>query len=50
MQSVLTKGVLKKGGGAYVLDIDRVYNSMAPATGYIYPKAARLEPVTVFRD
>ncbi|MDR2525912.1 MAG: hypothetical protein LBC83_07025 [Oscillospiraceae bacterium] len=48
LQSVLVKGTLAKRSGAFTLDIDRVYNPMPPAVGYIYPKAAKPAPVTAF--
>lgn len=49
MQSVLAKGTfMGKRGGAYVVEVERVYNSMPPAIGYVYPRANRPEPVTEF--
>ena len=49
MQSVLVKGAYAgKKAGAHVIDIERVYNSMPPASGYIFPKAGRPAPVTEF--
>jgi len=49
MQSVLVKGAYAgKKGGAHVVDIERVYNPMPPASKYIYPRAARPEAVTEF--
>jgi len=49
MQSVLVKGVYAgKKGGAHVVDIVRVYNSMPPAAGYIYPRSAGIEAITEF--
>ena len=48
MQSVLVKGTCTGKKGAYVIEIERVYNSMPPASGYIYPKAAGPEAVTAF--
>jgi hypothetical protein len=52
MEDVLTKGRFKgfirsRGVKLGVLDIDRVYNSMPPVAGYIYPEH-KLEPVTEF--
>ena len=44
MESMLVKGVYSRGR----LDIERVYNSMPPKMGYIYPRTARMEPVTDF--
>jgi len=49
MQSVLVKGVYAgKKGGAHVMDIRRVYNTMPPAAGYIYPRAGGPEAITEF--
>ena len=49
MQSVLVKGTFTgKKGGACVINIDRVYNSMPPAAGYIYPKRPLPEAMTEF--
>ncbi|MCL2494943.1 MAG: hypothetical protein FWE98_04725 [Oscillospiraceae bacterium] len=49
MQSVLVKGsYFGKKAGAHVIDIERIYNSMPPASGYIYPKAAKPEAITEF--
>ena len=49
MQSVLVKGAYAgKVAGAHVVDIERVYNSMPPASGYIFPKAAKPEAITEF--
>ena len=49
LQSVLVKGtVTGKTRGAYVVDIARVYNSMPPAAGYIYPREERPEAVSSF--
>jgi len=49
MQSVLVKGTYSgKKAGMHVLDIQRVYNSMPPASGYIFPRAARPEAITEF--
>ena len=49
MQSVLVKGSYAgKKGGAHVVDIGRVYNSMPPASKYIYPRAVRPEAITEF--
>ena len=44
MESVLVKGTYHAGR----LDIERVYNSMPPKMGYIYPRTERIEPVTEF--
>ena len=48
MQSVLVKGTYIGKKGAHVMEIGRVYNSMPPASQYIYPKAAGPETVTEF--
>jgi len=48
MQSVLVKGTYAGKKGAHVLEIERVYNSMPPASGYIYPKAAGPQAVAEF--
>jgi len=48
MQSVLVKGTYSGKKGAHVVEIERVYNSMPPASGYIYPKTAGPEAVTEF--
>jgi len=48
MQSVLAKGVYTGKKGAHVMEIERVYNSMPPAAGYIFPRAAKPEEVTAF--
>ena len=48
MQSVLVKGTYAGKKGAHVMEIKRVYNSMPPASQYIYPKAAGPEAVTEF--
>ena len=48
MQSVLVKGMYTGKRGAHVIEIERVYNSMPPAAGYIYPRAAGPETVTEF--
>jgi len=49
MQSVLVKGTcVGKKGGAHVVEIERVYNSMPPASGYIFPKTAGPEAITEF--
>lgn len=52
MEDVLTKGKFKgftrsRGVRIGVFDIERVYNSMPPVAGYIYPEH-KLEPVTEF--
>ena len=49
MQSVLAKGVLSRSGSLLnVLDIERVYNSMPPKAGYIYPREKRPVALTSF--
>jgi len=49
MQSVLVKGVYAgKTAGLHTVDIERVYNSMPPAAGYVYPRAGRPEEVAEF--
>jgi len=48
MQSVLIKGVYTGKKGAHLVEIERVYNPMPPAAGYIYPRAARPEEVAEF--
>jgi len=48
MQSVLVKGTYKGKKGAHVLEIERVYNSMPPASGYIFPKSTGPKAVTEF--
>jgi len=49
MQSVLVKGAYAgKKAGTHVIDIERVYNSMPPASGYIFPGAGRPEAITEF--
>lgn len=45
LQSVLVKGRYSKKG---VVDIERVYNSMPPKMGYIYPRAEKPETITEF--
>lgn len=52
MEDVLTKGKFKgftrsRGVRIGVFDIERVYNSMPPVAGYIYPEH-KLEPVSEF--
>ena len=52
MESVLIEGKFigiqnKLGIKVGLVDIDRVYNSMPPKHGYIYPKE-KLQPVTEF--
>lgn len=44
MESVLVKGRAHKG----LLDIERVYNSMPPKMGYVYPRSERMETVREF--
>ena len=48
MQSVLVKGTYAGKRGAHVAEIERVYNSMPPASGYIFPKAKGPETVREF--
>ena len=48
MQSVLVKGTYTGKQGAHVVEIERVYNSMPPAAGYIYPRAGGPEAITEF--
>jgi len=49
MQSVLVKGTFTSTArGARIIEIDRVYNSMPPQAGYIYPRADRPAAVTEF--
>jgi len=48
MQSVLVKGTYAGKKGARAIEIERVYNSMPPASGYIFPKAAGPQAVTDF--
>ena len=51
MESVLAKGtytVLGKAVRQGVLEIEKVYNSMPPQPGYIYPRPLKHEKVSVF--
>lgn len=51
MESVLVKGTYRPGGGLIkhgLVDIKRVYNSMPPQPGYIYPKPIHHEKVISF--
>ena len=51
MESVLVKGRYSKGGGLIphgLVEISRVYNSMPPQPGYIYPRENRHPKVTNF--
>ena len=49
MLSVMVKGTYAgKKGGVHVVEIERVYNSMPPASEYIYPRAERPAAVTEF--
>ncbi|MDR1806226.1 MAG: hypothetical protein LBQ80_05620 [Clostridium sp.] len=49
LQSVLTQGVfVGKKGGAYCVDIEKVYNSMPTCVGYIFPRQLRPEPIESF--
>ena len=48
MQSVLAKGTYAGKKGVHTMDIERVYNSMPPASGYIYPRAPEPQAVTEF--
>lgn len=48
MESVLVKGRFSRPNGMGIVDIERVYNSMLPKAGYIYPREARPQAVTQF--
>jgi hypothetical protein len=51
MESVLVKGIYSKAGSLCprgILDIEKVYNSMPPQPGYIYPRSTRYEKVIDF--
>jgi len=48
MQNVLVKGVFSRVKKGYQIDITRVYNTMPPTCGYIYPKEERPAEVTDF--
>ena len=48
MNSVLAKGIYSRSGSKSIVDIERVYNSMPPTTGYIYPREEVPSTVTVF--
>ena len=48
MQNVLVKGIFTRVKKGYQIDITRVYNTMPPTCGYIYPKEARPAEVTDF--
>lgn len=51
MESVLVKGRYSKGGGLIphgLVEINRVYNSMPPQPGYIYPRENRHPKVVDF--
>jgi len=48
MQSVLAKGTYAGKKGVHAMEIERVYNSMPPASGYIFPKDAGPQAVAAF--
>jgi len=48
MQNVLVKGIFTRVKKGYQIDITRVYNTMPPISGYIYPREERPAEVTDF--
>jgi hypothetical protein len=48
MQSIEVEGVARRKGGLIIIDIKRVYNSMPPTMGYIYPRPDRPQEVRQF--